>query len=164
MNERFLEIDVTQAKLLANALRVKILSQLGEKPRTAKQVSEALFETNGNIHYHMMKLLDGGLIRLVEEKQVGGVTEKYYQSSSRWFNTNKSTAIDPVLHSSYHSKSSLLTHLRLSLNKQEIEELQKEYRDLLESWVLKTATRKSDDAKEYNVAMLIKSIEIEVTE
>ena len=78
-------ITAEQSKLLESALRIKILRVLEDEPRTSKQVSNLLQKTPGNVHYHIQKLLDGGLLLLVGTQTVGGVVEKYYRSVGSLF-------------------------------------------------------------------------------
>ncbi|MNI49974.1 hypothetical protein D3C73_1046130 [compost metagenome] len=80
-----MQITKEQAKLLESALRIKILNTLSEESRTSKQVADLLNKTPGNIHYHIQKLYDGGLLELVKTRAMGGVTEKYYRAKSTTF-------------------------------------------------------------------------------
>ncbi|SFS81094.1 hypothetical protein SAMN04488601_10414 [Paenibacillus sp. 453mf] len=67
------------------------------------------------MHYHITKLYEGGLLDLVEEKKIGGVTEKNYQSRSKWFNSASPEALDSVISASFPSKKSTTINLRLTL-------------------------------------------------
>ncbi|MBA9085331.1 DNA-binding transcriptional ArsR family regulator [Fontibacillus solani] len=84
-SSNLMQITREQAKLLESALRIKILNTLSEESRTSKQVADLLNKTPGNIHYHIQKLYDGGLLELVKTHAVGGVTEKYYRAKSTTF-------------------------------------------------------------------------------
>lgn len=159
MSDKPLNVSVEQAKLLGNALRVKIISQLQDQPKTSKQVADLLGESGGNVHYHMKKLYDGGLIELVEERKYGGVMEKYYLSKSKWFNSVGDSPIDPVLSDDYLSKNSTALSIRLSLNSQQQEEIKEEFRQFLEKWVLKTNVNKSTETEEYSIGVKIISTE-----
>lgn len=154
-------ISIEQAKLLGHSLRVRIIKQLLHTPRTAKQVADMLGESGGNVHYHMMKLYEGGLIKMVEEKKVGGVTEKYYLSRSKWFNTIGSGAVDPVLADEFDSSNVTKLILRLDLTNDQKDELHEEFKQLLERWVDKTSMHMTDNAitisQEYSVGIQIKS-------
>lgn len=76
-----------QSKLLESALRIKIMHTLAEEPLTSKQVAEQLDKTPGNIHYHIMKLFEGGLLELVRTETSGGIIQKFYRSKATWFRT-----------------------------------------------------------------------------
>ncbi|MDT8862332.1 helix-turn-helix domain-containing protein [Alkalihalobacillus sp. MEB130] len=157
MNNKPLNVSVKQAKLLGNALRIKIISQLLEEPRTAKQVADLLGESGGNVHYHMKKLFEGGLIELVEEKQVGGVIEKYYQSKSKWFNSYGTEPIDPVLKDDFISNESTALSIRLNLSQDQQDQIKEEFRAFLEGWVKKTSVNNKEEAQEFSIGIKINS-------
>ncbi|MGD6874271.1 ArsR/SmtB family transcription factor [Sutcliffiella horikoshii] len=157
MNNKPLNVSVEQAKLLGNALRIKIISQLIDQPKTAKQVADILGQSGGNVHYHIKKLHEGGLIELVEKRQYGGVTEKYYLSKSKWFNSVGDTPIDPVLNDDYHSIDSTSLSLRLNLTTEQQEEIKEEFRKFLESWVVKTSVSDDTESEEFSIGVKIVS-------
>lgn len=84
-------ITQKQFDLLSNALRSRIMYVLKDRVLTAKQVAEQLGESPGNVHYHIQKLFKGGLIDLVDTKEVSGILEKYYQSVGDRFELNTPT-------------------------------------------------------------------------
>lgn len=85
-------INAEQSKLLESALRIKILNVLATEAHTSKQVADLLGKTPGNVHYHIQKLYDGGLLDLVNTQAVGGVIEKYYRSKNTFFKPETFTA------------------------------------------------------------------------
>ncbi|WP_211747497.1 helix-turn-helix domain-containing protein [Paenibacillus sp. Marseille-Q4541] len=153
MNEEMLNISIEQSKLLSSALRVKIIKYLLDTPKTSKQVADLLGESGGNVHYHIKKLYDGGLIEMVEEKKNGGVIEKYYQSKSKWFNTAGSELSDPVLSDQFESADATRMSIRLELSKALQEEMANEFRAFLESWVEKSTTDHSKDKQEFSIGV-----------
>ncbi|MFD2171958.1 ArsR/SmtB family transcription factor [Tumebacillus lipolyticus] len=73
--------DVTsldQMKALSNKVRVQILKQFEEEPRTSKQLADLLGLPASKVHYHVRELHKVGLLVLVETREKGGVVEKYY--------------------------------------------------------------------------------------
>lgn len=84
-------ISAEQSKLLESALRIKILNVLANEAHTSKQVANLLSKTPGNVHYHIQKLYDGGLLDLVNTQTVGGVVEKYYRSKTTFFKPEQFT-------------------------------------------------------------------------
>ncbi len=42
-------------------------------------------ETRGNVHYHIQRLVDGGIVELVQTRQAGSIMEKYYRSRGTHF-------------------------------------------------------------------------------
>lgn len=130
-----LSISLEQRKLLASAVRVKILQAVRETPRTVKQLSDFLGETPGNVHYHIQRLVEGKLLELVETRIVNGIAEKYYKSHATIFKIPES------------SRPGVETQLMLTAG--DVEELKLELAELLERWERKTAFReKSDDVTE----------------
>lgn len=155
MNEEMLNISVQQSKLLSSALRVKIMKYLLDYPKTSKQVADLLGESGGNIHYHIKKLYDGGLLEIVEEKKNGGVTEKYYQSKSRWFNTEGEEIIDPVLSDQFQSADATKLSIRLELTRTQKEEMASEFRAFLERWLEKSTPASNEDKQEFSIGVKI---------
>lgn len=148
-------INIEQAKLLSSALRIKIISELVKKPKTAKQVADDLGQSAGNIHYHIKKLYEGGILELVEEKQVRGLTEKYYQSKSKWFNTDYPGIIDPLLSDNFKGEQSTAISIRLNLSPRQKHELERDFKELMEKWVEKTTV--DDSTQEFGIGVKIVS-------
>ena len=159
MNEEMLNITVQQSKLISSALRVKIMKYLLDSPKTSKQVADLLGESGGNVHYHIKKLYDGGLLEIVEEKKNGGVTEKYYQSKSKWFNTEGAEIIDPVLSDQYESADATKLSIRMELTEAQKEEMTSEFRSFLERWVNKSIAERNEDTQEFSIGIKIISVE-----
>ncbi len=114
---------------------------------TAKQVANALEESGGNVHYHIQRLLQGGLITLTNTREVGGITEKYYQAPSTRFSTKQRP--DP-------------THLTmvtwLTLNDEEVEELLRQIEVVLQAWE-KCVPGQGETGSDYEVKLEIKRLE-----
>jgi DNA-binding transcriptional ArsR family regulator len=67
-----------QLKALADRTRSKILRILEDAPASAKQLSAMLSMTHGRVGHHLKVLRDAGLIKVVEERQVRAVSERFY--------------------------------------------------------------------------------------
>ncbi|MCL6457144.1 MAG: helix-turn-helix domain-containing protein [Gorillibacterium sp.] len=122
-------ITAEQSKLLHSALRIRILRVLEDEARTSKQVADLLQKTPGNVHYHIQKLYDGGLLKLVGTQIVGGVVEKYYRSIGSMFR-----AADFPEYQFIQDKSKNRFATRLYLSDAERVELLAEFDDLLSRW------------------------------
>ncbi|RNA67088.1 ArsR/SmtB family transcription factor [Alteribacter keqinensis] len=153
-----MNISIGQAKLLGSALRVKIISQLIDEPKTSKQVANLIGESPGNVHYHIKKLYDGGLLELVEEKKLGGVMEKYYRSVASRFHS-PAGATDPALEEGFKSKDSASTSVRLQLSPEQRKDFREEVMDLLEKWVKRTAAEPGGESEEFSVGVKVVSTE-----
>lgn len=70
--------DMELAKLLLDPRRISILRHAKEQPVTIKQIAEQLGEKPSRLYYHVNKLVEHGLIKLVETKQHGNLIEHYY--------------------------------------------------------------------------------------
>jgi DNA-binding transcriptional ArsR family regulator len=73
---------VEQAEALMKPKRVQVLREFDE-PRTCTQVGAALNESPQAVYYHVKRLQAAGLIDLVEERRVRGITEGVYQAAAR---------------------------------------------------------------------------------
>jgi DNA-binding transcriptional ArsR family regulator len=134
-------INAEQSKLLESALRIKILNVLVEEPHTSKQVADLLGKTPGNVHYHIQKLYDGGLLDLVSTQTVGGVLEKYYRS--------KTTFFKPEPFPSFHYVEGMPQYraaTRLLLSPAQYQEFVNELDVLIRKW-----EAKDTDGAEYGV-------------
>jgi len=75
--------DLTGLRLIAHPLRLRILSLLTGQSMSAAEVARQLDETQANISYHLRRLADGGLLRLVDEQKVrGGIAKRYTHDSA----------------------------------------------------------------------------------
>jgi DNA-binding transcriptional ArsR family regulator len=71
---------LTQVRLLADPLRLKILGAFGRTPRTTKQVAVLLGEKPTKLYHHVEALERAGLLVLKETRPNRGTLEKYYQA------------------------------------------------------------------------------------
>ena len=146
-----MSISVEQAKLLGSALRIKIIAAIENNPKTSKQVAVEINESPGNVHYHMKKLYEGDLIELVEEKQVGGVIQKYYLARETTFSSDHEIYPELKSGSKAESKGSLSAALLLKAEDQQ--ELLDEFRDLIAKWVKKTNEKDIEDVEEFVIGV-----------
>ena len=75
---------VEQADALLKPKRVEVLRQLAE-PHTCTQIGQVLGETPQAVYYHVKRLQAHGLVELVEEHRVRGITEGVYRAVARTF-------------------------------------------------------------------------------
>ena len=75
---------VEQADALLKPKRVEVLRQLAE-PRTCTQIGQVLGDTPQAVYYHVKRLQAHGLVELVEEHRVRGITEGVYRSVAHSF-------------------------------------------------------------------------------
>lgn len=70
-----------QAEALLKPQRVEVLRQLAE-PRSCGEVAERLDQTPQWVYYHVKRLVNAGLVTLVNERRVRGIHEGIYQASA----------------------------------------------------------------------------------
>ncbi len=83
MQEIFFLTRIEQLKALSDPLRIKILSQLIEKPMTGQQLSETLNIPRSKIHYHLGELEKNGIIEIVCREEKKGIMQKFYRSVAK---------------------------------------------------------------------------------
>jgi DNA-binding transcriptional ArsR family regulator len=84
MEDVFILEDLDTLRTIADSRRLFILHLLQE-PLTATQVAERMGEPTNTIYYHITELEKRGLLRLVETRLKGHLTEKYFQAVARTF-------------------------------------------------------------------------------
>ena len=84
MEDVYIIRDLETLRTIADSRRVDILRLL-QQPMTASQVGQRLGETSNSIYYHINELEKKGMVRLVETRLKGHLTEKYYQAAARGY-------------------------------------------------------------------------------
>lgn len=138
-------ITPEQSKLLESSLRIKILHALKEEPRTSKQVADLLGQSPGNVHYHIRKLHDGGLLELCRTQTAGGVVEKYYRSIGTAFQLADFQGYDFLPGGTQRRLAT-----RLSLSEEDLREFVRQMDELLAHW-----EAKNTKGPEYGVAVTV---------
>lgn len=81
-----LDLDVidepASARVLLDPMRASVLGALA-KPGSATTVAKVLGEPRQRVNYHLRALEDHGLVRLVEQRQRRGLTERVMIASAR---------------------------------------------------------------------------------
>jgi len=73
---------IEQAEALLKPQRIEVLRRLAE-PRSCTEVAAELDQTPQRVYYHVKRLVEAGLVRLVAERRVRGITEGIYQAAGR---------------------------------------------------------------------------------
>ncbi len=102
--------DVDTLKSLSDPLRIRILELLAD-PRPAKQLAATLGLPKTRLYYHLGILEKHGLIRVVSERIVSGITERTYQVAAKQFRIEKSL-LGPTSESGADIVGSLLQAVR----------------------------------------------------
>lgn len=140
-----LTLTEEQNKLLESALRIKIMHALADEPLTSKQVAEKLQKTPGNIHYHIVKLFEGGLLEIVRTEAAGGIIQKFYRSKGTFFHSGQLSGFQ-------FRPEDRIEHFitRLTLSPAELSDFQQELTQLIISW-----ESRSTHGDEYGVEFVI---------
>lgn len=77
--------SLSQLKAVADPLRIRILENLIEEPRTTKQVARLIGEKTTKLYHHVDALEKAGLIELRSTRQNRGTLEKYYRAVAKLF-------------------------------------------------------------------------------
>lgn len=77
-NVEVLLTDPKIVKALAHPIRARLLTILDGREASPNQLSKEIEEPLGTVSYHVRKLHDMGLLRLVAEKRQRGAVEHYY--------------------------------------------------------------------------------------
>ena len=67
-----------QLKAIAHPIRTRLLNALDATPASAKQLSDSLGLTHGNVGHHLKVLERAGLVEVVEERKVRALTERIF--------------------------------------------------------------------------------------
>ena len=86
-----LAVTAEQHKLLASPIRLRILHAVADRDGTAAEVADRLGETRGNVHYHLQKLLAGGLVTVARTQVEAGHVERCYRAVATRFRRVAST-------------------------------------------------------------------------
>lgn len=73
-------MPINKADLILHPARMQILQTLAFNPMNTQELADTLNSVpKSSIYRHIRALLDGGMIEVVETRQVKGVQEKYYR-------------------------------------------------------------------------------------
>lgn len=129
-NQKPMDINLEQQKLISSPIRVKIIYLLDSQAMTAKQVADEMGKTAGSIHYHIQQLFNGGILEIEEMKENKGIIEKYYRSKATKFRLRDKNT--PNLEKKRSRRSSL------SLTDEELKEFESDFDNLLLKYVKRT--------------------------
>lgn len=109
MRDVFYVDRMEQAEALLRAGRVEVLRLLAE-PATCTQIGRVLGDSPQKVYYHVKRLQDAGLIELVDERRVRGITEGIYRAvaSSYWVSPQLVGRIGPPRDDSQYGVGFLL--------------------------------------------------------
>ena len=77
-----------EVRTIADPLRLQMLIQMAE-PKTAKQLAFALEVPVTRLYYHLSRLEEHKLVKVVGRRQVSGIEEKTYQAAANLGNWDR---------------------------------------------------------------------------
>jgi leucyl aminopeptidase (aminopeptidase T) len=77
--------DSAAIKALGHPLRLKLLEELIREAASVQQLADRMREVHAKLFYHVKELEKNGLIEVVGEQQVNGITERFYRATARTF-------------------------------------------------------------------------------
>lgn len=130
LENKIMDINLEQQKLISSPIRVKIIYLLDTQAMTAKQVADEMGKSAGSIHYHIQQLFNGGILEIEETKENKGIIEKYYRSKATQFRLRDEHTPNQAKKRSRRSS--------LSLTDDELKEFETEFDNLLLKYVKRT--------------------------
>lgn len=88
-NNKTMDINWEQRRVLANPLRSRIVALLFEKAMTSKQVADLLEKNPGTIYYHIKQLQKNNIIEIDHIDTDKGIVEKFYRSKAIIFKNSE---------------------------------------------------------------------------
>lgn len=88
--------DPKQIKAALHPLRQRLVRALDGGPATPSELARKIGIAASKAHYHVGVLEKAGMVRLVETRTVGSVTEKYYELAARDFELRLKGAPDQM--------------------------------------------------------------------
>ena len=154
--------DAATLKALADPMRLQILMELGDEPKTVKEVATVLDTGPTRLYYHFKILEKAHLIRVAERRMVSGIEERRYQATAQsWTPAPDATAslvesgivaallglVEAELDLALMAPSDtpigepgspvpLLSLTRLALSDQDVAEVQRRIRSVVEEFVV----------------------------
>jgi DNA-binding transcriptional ArsR family regulator len=76
-----------EVKAISDPLKYKILMTFYklEQPATVKQIADDLKDVPSKVHYHVKKMEQAGVLKLVYTKEIKGIIAKFYEPTAKDF-------------------------------------------------------------------------------
>ena len=85
-------VTVERMKAMADPLRMRFLLELGQGPRTVKEVAEALEVPPTRLYYHLRILEQNGLVEVANRRMVSGIEERSYRAVTEHWTVSATVA------------------------------------------------------------------------
>jgi DNA-binding transcriptional ArsR family regulator len=81
--EQFVIRDLATLKAVSDPLRLQVLLEMQEGPKTVKEIASTLGVPQTRLYYHVKILERNGLVRVTGRRMVSGIEERSYQAIAR---------------------------------------------------------------------------------
>lgn len=81
--------DMETFEIIGDTVRLEIMEWL-RHPRSVKELAELMEVPRTRLYHHIGLLVDAGVIRVVESREVGAMTERIYQVAAQSFQPSPS--------------------------------------------------------------------------
>jgi DNA-binding transcriptional ArsR family regulator len=82
--------EPAQLRALADPMRIRILEETVDEPRTVKQLAAILGVPPTRLYYHVKILQQHRMLRVASRRMVGGIQERSYLATARSWNPDPS--------------------------------------------------------------------------
>ena len=81
--------DPAQLRAIASADRLRILQLFAAgEPLSVQEMARRLGQPHGRVHYHVRRLVEAGFLQEVGQREVRGITERFYYVTARYFDAS----------------------------------------------------------------------------
>jgi DNA-binding transcriptional ArsR family regulator len=94
---RFVVSDIQTLKAVAEPLRMRLLLDLEEGPKTVKELAGSLDVPQTRLYYHVRILERHGLMRVASTRMVSGIEERRYETTASNWTLAPSLMADPAV-------------------------------------------------------------------
>lgn len=86
--------DLAQLRLIAHPARMRILQLFGHGiyPLSVKDVADRLGQPHARLHYHVRRLVEAGVLKEVDRREVNGIVERLYAPAADRFEVARELA------------------------------------------------------------------------
>lgn len=87
-----------EIKAFSDPYRLEILNRFYKfkEPATVKQVADDMGEVPAKVYYHVKKMEECGIVRLVYTREINGIIAKYYEPAAKKFDIRKFNIAEPL--------------------------------------------------------------------
>jgi DNA-binding transcriptional ArsR family regulator len=78
-------LGIEGLRLLSQDLRLALIQEVQKAPRTVRQLADRLGVPATRLYYHLDRLVQHGVVKVVATRQVSGITERLYRAAGRSF-------------------------------------------------------------------------------